>query len=471
TAARTMEVMAVDAILDEAGWTRAKPVSEFVQFVPDDGAEASQRTEVRVLYGASDLYVGAVLHDTDPGAIEASLGRRDDFNRADWFLISIDSYNDKRTAYTFGVNAAGVQFDAIQTSARRGPRGVGNAPNEMDPSWDAIWQVSRRVTAEGWVVEMRIPYSMLRFSDESKQVWGVQFTRVIPRYGEQSEWPHVPRTQRENLVSYFGQLSGISDIEPRSNLQITPYTVARLRSSERATRPGSVERSGSADIGGDVKMSLGPNVMLDATINPDFGQVEADPAVLNLTAFETRLIERRPFFLEGMQIYQSDLGPGTLPYTRRIGGHAPIIGAAKVSGRTARGLSFGLLGATTGEDLGPDRYYSLARFNQQIGSYSSVGGIATGFDGTTSFGRSRSAVAGVDYDFRLHDNEYGVEGFAAVTHQWHTKGGPGSETGYGGKILLAKRQGDINGFTGIEGFRDGAYFSDLGRVDETNFVS
>jgi hypothetical protein len=471
--ARTTAPIAVDARLDEVVWEQVDPVADFAQFEPNEGAPASQRTEVRLLYSSSAIYVGAVLHDDNPDEIEASLGRRDDFNRADWFLISIDSYFDKKTAYTFGVNAAGVQFDAIQTSARRGPSGTGNAPNEMDPSWDAIWDVARRLTPEGWVVEMRIPFSMLRFSDRAEQTWGVQFTRVIPRLGEQSEWPHVPRTERGNLVSYFGRLTGISNVEPRSNLQVTPYAVGRIQSAENASLPGSLQRRGNADFGGDVKMGLGPNVTLDATFNPDFGQVEADPAVLNLTAFGTLLVERRPFFIEGMQIYQFDLGPGRLPYTRRIGAQTPIVGAAKLSGRTSEGLSFGVLAASTGDDLNPSRHYGLARVSQQIRNYSSVGGIVTAFDGagTSGEGSGRSLVAGMDYDLRFADNRYSVEGFASLTHRWPPSTEAGAESGHGAKVLFAKRQGVLSGFTGVEGFSDGSYFNDLGRVEEKDFVS
>ncbi len=472
TAAPVHGAVILDARLDEAAWDDVDPVTSFIQFTPEEGRAASQRTEVRILYSASALYVGAMLYDQEPDAIEASLGRRDDFNRADWFLVSIDSYNDKRTAYTFGVNAAGVQFDAIQTSARRGPAGT-NAPNNMDPSWDAIWQVSRRLTDEGWVIEMRIPYSMLRFPNRPEHTWGVHFTRFIPRHGEQSEWPHVPRTQRTNLVSHFGLLTGIAGVSPRNNLQVTPYSLARVRSSENASEPGSLRREAGTEIGGDVKVGLGPNIMLDATVNPDFGQVEADPTVLNLTAFETRLAERRPFFIEGMQIYQFDLGPGTLPYTRRIGAEAPIIAAAKLSGRSARGLSVGVLGAVTGDNFRPGRHYAVARVSRQIGSYSSIGAIATGFDGTDTVtgNRHRSGILGTDYDIRFAGNRYSLEGFGAASVREPGLSGMDTQMGYGGKVLLAKRQGVLTGFTGVEGFSDRAHFSDVGRADETNFVS
>ncbi len=190
----------LDAFLDEKDWSEAAPVSAFTQFEPLVGEPATQRSEVRVIYGNDNIYIGALLFDDEPAAIEAALGRRDDYNRADWFLVSIDSYFDKKTAYTFGVNAAGVQLDAIQTSGRRGGGGGGGGGPGGDTSWDAIWYSSQRINHEGWIVEMRIPYSMLRFSKSSTQTWGVHFTRFVPRLGEQSEWPHIPPVERTNLV-------------------------------------------------------------------------------------------------------------------------------------------------------------------------------------------------------------------------------------------------------------------------------
>jgi hypothetical protein len=163
------EPISVDGRLDEPAWSQAEAASGFVQFEPSEGAPATQRTAVRVLYGPRNLYVGAVLHDTDPAGIQRRLGRRDEFNRADWFVVSIDSYLDRRTAYVFAVNAAGVQFDAVDEDGRGGPPGQ----QGMDASWDAIWSSEVRVTDEGWVVEMAIPYSMLRFPRAEAQTWGI----------------------------------------------------------------------------------------------------------------------------------------------------------------------------------------------------------------------------------------------------------------------------------------------------------
>jgi hypothetical protein len=456
-------VVALDGQLDETAWSQAEVASDFVQFEPFEGATATQRTEVRVLYGPRSLYVGAVLHDTDPPAIERTLGRRDEFNRADWFVVSLDSYLDRRTAYVFAVNAAGVQFDAVQ-----GGRGGGPGPQGMDASWDAIWSSAVRVTAEGWVVEMAIPYSMLRFPPAESQTWGIQFSRHIPRLGEQVEWPLVPRVQRANQVTQFANLTGITGIEPRRNLQLRPYTLARMQTRESPDRPGRTDGSGEIDVGGDLKLGLGPNVTVDATINPDFGQVESDPAVLNLTAFETVLDERRPFFVEGSRIYEFSAGPGRLLYTRRIGAEAPIIGAAKLSGRTARGLSFGVLAATTGGDFSPERQYGVARVSQQFGNNSTAGGIFTLYDSPAREGRGRSVVAGADWDLRLLDNRYGIEGFTAVTNRWWTAGGLDEETGVAGKVWARKRQGTWQGFTGLDVFSDGFNPNDVGQLRFNN---
>lgn len=462
--------IAVDGRLEEPEWAGAPVATEFRQLEPAEGAAATQETEVRVLYGPGSLYVGAVLRDADPSAIERTLGRRDDFNRADWFLVSIDSYLDRRTATTFGVNAAGVQLDAVQGGGGGGPGGPGGGPGPpgMDGSWDAVWYSAVRQTPEGWTVELEIPYSMLRFPRAATQRWGIQFTRHIPRLGEQSEWPLVPRSERANQVAAFADLTGIRGIEPRRNVQLRPYSVARMQTREDVDLPGETAWDGELDLGGDVKVGLGPNVTLDATINPDFGQVESDPAVLNLTAFETVFEERRPFFLEGSEIYQFAAGPGRLLYTRRIGAAAPIVGAAKLSGRTAGGLSFGILGATTGDDWDPDRQYGVGRVRQQFAGNSTAGGILTVFGAPAATGLARSVAGGADWDLRFLDNRYGIEGFAAATNRWWTDGGLDAERGFAGKVWGRKRQGTWQGFAGAEVFSDDFDPNDVGQLRQNN---
>lgn len=458
----------IDGRLDEAVWGEADVANDFMQFRPDEGAAASQPTEVRVLYGDGHLYIGAFLYDENPGGIEQTLGRRDDYNRADWFLVSIDSYFNRQDAFSFGVNAAGVQYDGLRTGS-----GGGGGPGipGIDTSWDAVWYSEVRVTDEGWVVEMQIPYSMLRFPETDIQTWGIHFTRRIPRLGEESEWPLVPRTNRDNLIARFGHLTDIREIEPRPNIQVRPYTVTRLNTSESSSEPGQRVSDTSFDLGGDVKIGLGSNITLDATINPDFGQVESDPAVLNLTAFETFFQEQRPFFIEGIQIYEFSVGPGELLYTRRIGARNPIIGAAKVSGRTEKGLSFGVLGATTGERFNPTSNYGITRLSQQIGDFSSAGGILTAYDSPYEggSGRRQSFTGGSDWDLRFADNRYGIEGFASFTHRTLTSG-ESSETGFAGKMWTRKRQGTWTGFAGVDIFSDEYNPNDLGQLRRNNMI-
>jgi hypothetical protein len=460
--------ISVDGLLDEAEWAQAAYISDFIQFEPLTGTPATQPIEVRVLYGPNSVFIGAKLYDDNPNAIEAALGRRDIFNRADWFFVSIDSYSDKKTAYSFGVNAAGVQLDAIQTSSRRGVGSLGG-----DPSWDAIWYSNQRITHEGWVVEMRIPYSMLRFSEAETQTWGIHFTRSNPRLGEQAEWPHIPRMERTNLVAQFGRLIGLDHVKPKRNMQISPYTLSGLQRNENPNEPGRVVGEGNIDVGVDLKIGLGTNVTFDATVNPDFGQVESDPSILNLTAFETFFQERRPFFLEGSQIFDFDVGPAWVPYTRRIGAQAPIIGAAKLSGRTEKGLSFGVLGATTGHDFDPKRWYGVVRATQQIKAYSRIGGMVTAFDApaTEGTGQVRNVFTGIDYDFRFLNNGFNLEGFLGMTRSWQTGVDVDAEKGYGAKLLLRKRQGALTGLAGIEGFGKSFNINDIGLLRQNNYVA
>ena len=458
--------ISVDGRLDEADWQNASVASGFLQYEPNEGEAPSQQTEVRILYGASAVYVGAVLHDDAPDQIMKTLGRRDAFNQADWFIASIDSYFDRKTAYNFAVNAAGVQADGIISGRSGGFRGGGGF--EFDTSWDAVWDSSVRVTATGWIVEMRIPYSMLRFSEGAVQQWGVNFRRIIPRFSETDDWVLVPRAERGGgTVARYGTLDGLKNIQPRRNFQVTPYTVSKVLTEEGD--PGKLRSERNVDFGGDLKVGLSSNVTLDATINPDFGQVDADPAELNLTAFETRFREKRPFFTEGVQIYNFSLDRGgSLLYTRRIGGRAPIIGASKLSGRTSKGLSFGVLGASTGDNFDPSRYYGVARLKQQLGRLSSVGGILTAYQHN---GERRSLVGGLDWDLRLKNNTFKFDGQTSFTR----RAVPGSDdpatTGFSFIGGFDKIQGNTSLYSGLTVISDDFNPNDVGQLRRNNYVN
>jgi hypothetical protein len=466
-ASRTDMPVTIDGILDDEAWLNAAVIENFTQMEPEEGAASSRRTEVRILFGADNLYIGAKMYD-DPSGIENNLGRRDEYNRADWLLVSLDTYFNRRTAYTFAVNAAGVQLDGQQGGTQS------NVPSPLpglDPSWNAIWFSAVRISEEGWTAEIRIPYSMLRFPDVEAQTWGIHVTRRIPRLGEVSEWPYIPRTERSNLVARYGQITGIRGIEPRRNIQVRPYALSSLDVFEKIAEPGNAEYRSRIDVGGDIKIGLGSNVMLDATVNPDFGQVEADPAVLNLTAFETFFAEKRPFFIEGADIFQFGIGMSRLFYTRRIGALDPIIGAAKISGRSARGLSFGLLGTTAGRDFNPSHSYGVLRASQQIGNFSSAGGILTAYHSPASGGSGwQSMTGGVDWDLRIAGNRYSFEGIAAFSDRKSLIPGQQGEDGFMSGLIFKKREGVIDGHVTLLVFSDKYNPNDIGWTSfERNF--
>jgi hypothetical protein len=374
-AVRIETPITIDGRLDEAAWSLAAPITAFTQMEPDEGAPLSERTEVRVLYDDSNLYIGAWLFDGSP--ISTRLARRDAMViDSDLFVVFIDSYHDHRTAFRFTTNPSGLRRDEM-VSVERGFGPPSPLGLTGDTSWDPVWEVKTSVTGEGWFAEIRIPFSQLRFSQEDEQVWGLQFERRINRTGEFGSWVFTPRRERGGIAR-FGHLEGIAGIPPASRLELLPYFAGRV---ERRNLPlnASVDfanpfRSGTDRFGGvglDLNYGISSNVTLTATLNPDFGQVEMDPAEINLSAFETRFGERRPFFVEGAEIFRFGEGGGlntNLFYSRRIGrnpqgvvpgtavysdvpGTATILGATKLTGKSPAGLSMGLLQATTAEEM------------------------------------------------------------------------------------------------------------------------
>ena len=364
-AIRTSGRIVVDGLLDEEAW-RGPGRSEFSQRDPIDGAAPSQKTEVWVSYDDEAIYVAARLHDTAPDSIVSRLGRRDADIPSDWFYVAIDSYFDKRSAFFFGVNAAGCFQD-----------GTFRNDEWTDNTWDGVWDGAARIHEDGWAVEMRIPYSQLRFRKQEEYTWGVNFMRWIMRHKEEDWFSWTPKTESGG-VSRFAELHGIRGIDPPQTLEILPYVAAGLNLTEAA--PGDPFHDGAAsdaNVGADLRMGLGTNLTLNATVNPDFGQVEVDPAVVNLTQYETFFEEKRPFFVQGSSFFDYGVGgvnniasfnwgsPDFL-YTRRIG-RAPqggvqhegfvdmpqrttIIGAAKLTGRLDDGWTAGMLQAVTARE-------------------------------------------------------------------------------------------------------------------------
>lgn len=355
--------ISLDGRLDESGWANAPVTDAFTQIEPDEGQPATQKTEVRVVYDDAALYVGVRLHDNGP--ITRRLGRRDmALGDSKWFGLAIDSYHDHRTAFVFDVNPVGVRRDEIKTI------------DVDDNSWDPVWDVATTVDSAGWTAEYRVPFSQLRFSGATVQMWGIQFERLIGRRAEYSVSTFSPRSERGGVPRY-GHLEGLQSIVAGKRLEILPYVVGRAEFVDPGPNPFRSDNDKFSSAGLDVLLRASTNVTINATFNPDFGQVEVDPAVVNLGVYETFFEEKRPFFIEGNEIFDFGAGgtsAGQMFYSRRIGrtptlfaptpaADAPtsttILGAGKLSGKIG-GWSIGLLEALT------DREH--ARYRSPTGS-------------------------------------------------------------------------------------------------------
>ncbi|MEM1320744.1 MAG: DUF5916 domain-containing protein [Bacteroidota bacterium] len=356
----------LDGQFDEACWKQVQWGGTFIQQEPVDSARASQRTAFKILYDDRNLYVAFRCYDTDPDQIVKRMSRRDNFE-GDWVEINIDSYHDLRTAFSFTITAAGVKGDEF----------ISNNGNNWDSNWNPIWYVKTAVDEEGWTAEVRIPFSQLRFGDKEEHVWGLQFTRRDFRKDERSIWQHIPRTAGV-WVSQFGELHGLIGIKPQKQIEIQPYLLAQAETFEKEeNNPFATGSDSRIDVGLDGKVAVTSDLILDFTINPDFGQVDADPAAVRLDGFQNFFGERRPFFIESRNIFDYTVtgsgagGPydnDVLFYSRRIGGaphgsvdlasgeyaeeptNTSILGAAKFSGKTKKGLSIGILESVTARE-------------------------------------------------------------------------------------------------------------------------
>ena len=352
-AVRITQSPRVDGRLTEDIWRTAPAATGFIQREPVEGIVAPENTEVRFAYDDEALYVGMRMSSKVPSDIRALVTRRDNETSSESSCISMDTYRDHRTAYSFCITPAGVRLEFYHAS---------DDMDDGDSNWNPVWDASARIDSAGWTAEMRIPFSQLRFSTASVQDWGLNLVRFVPARNEESFWVLVRRTET-GWSSRMGSLTGISGVRPSRRIEALPYIAADSRSAAKfdPADPFNKQYTNRARVGGDVKMGLGPNLTLDMTVNPDFGQVEADPAVVNLSAYETFFPERRPFFREGSDL----LNQRNLFYSRRIGAPPPgsgsgdyverlanttILGAAKLTGQPRPGLSIAALAAVTDEE-------------------------------------------------------------------------------------------------------------------------
>jgi len=373
-AVRVDQPINVDGRLDEAVWRSAEVVTTFTQRDPDQGKAPRQRTEARIVYDDDALYVGARMYDTAPDSIVARLARRDNDPNSDAFGIMLDPYRDKRTGYYFVVTAAGVLEDGVMLN-----------DGWDDDSWDGVWMARAQRDEQGWTCEMRIPFSQMRFRAGDGQVWGVNLQRVLSRYSEQDVLVYTPHGE-SGFVSRFPELQGLDGLKPSPNIELTPYVTNKTEhlrfdggslTQYDASDPFHGGWKAKPSAGGDLRMSLGSKLTLNASVNPDFGQVEIDPAVVNLSDVESFFQEKRPFFTEGVSVFRcgnngaNDYVNFNWPepiffYSRRIGrspqGGTPsadytdfpvathILGAAKVTGQAAAGWNVGTVQALTNRE-------------------------------------------------------------------------------------------------------------------------
>jgi len=437
----------VDGRLDEAAWAAAEPMDHFTQRDPHEGEPVSERTEVRILIGDDALYVGAHLYDREPSKIRRRLVRRDEDLASDFLAVLIDSYHDHLTAFRFRVNPAGSFDDAALD-----PRG------NADFSWDPVWHVHTTIDSTGWCAEMEIPLSQLRFNPSSEGVWGIQVRRWIDRKQELAEFAFTPKKEQAD-VSRYGHLAGLGSLHSRRQIEFLPYGLAKAE--RRFAVSGDPFRDGSeqsSSFGADFKYGIKGDMTLTGTIHPDFGQVEVDPAVVNLTATETFFPEKRPFFVERAELFSfgqtnsnNYFGTPTTFHARRIGrvpqrllfdppyrfpdnpALTTIAGAVKLTGKTRNGWSIGALDAVTTEERGryvdslgneralpvePLTNYAVGRVRRELhGGNTVIGGIVTSVvrdlsdDELSSMLRRRAHVAGLDFNHYWANRRWSVDGY------------------------------------------------------------
>ena len=440
TAVPATTAVRVDGDLTDEVWQKAPVITGFKQRDPQDGAPATFETEARLAYDDNALYVAVQATDPDPGKIIGLRTRRDEGSPSDWIRVVVDSFHDRRSGYEFAVNPAGVKQDSYWFN-----------DSNSDSGWDAVWDVAVVRSDRGWRAEFRIPFSQLRYNPAENATFGLAVIRQIGRLNETSSWPLLSRNVN-GYVSSFGELTGLRLIQSAKRLELLPYVVGDIKTQQlRDDNPLVERRDPNASLGLDMKYALKPGLTLTATVNPDFGQVEADPAVVNLSAFETFFAERRPFFVEGSGVFRfdTDCNDGQcsgLFYSRRIGrsprgsaevpdgGYATqpvqttILGAAKLTGRIGA-FSIGALNAITADEeaivaegqtrtrqtVEPMTSYTVIRAKREFANQSSLGFMTTStnrrLDEATLFLPGNAFTGGLDYDWRLTPR-YSVTGYA-----------------------------------------------------------
>ena len=443
-ATRVTRAPRIDGRLDDAMWTAVKPLDDLVQRQPLEGAAPTERSEIYIAYDDEALYIGARLHRVRPQEISRTFTRRDGFGNAERLNIIIDTQRDRRTAVGFGISAAGVRSDFRHTQDEE-MRG-------RESQFDPVWNASAEVDSAGWSAEMRIPFSQLRFPPDEEQRWGFQIDRWMPDKNETVQWALV-RPRETGYISRFGTLEGISDVRSTRPVEFLPYLAGDATRAASTTVSNPLTKPYASRVGMDAKVGVGKFLTLDATVNPDFGQVEADPAEVNLTGFETFFDERRPFFVEGSEMVRGN--GAQYFYPRRIGAPprgsasgdfvdrpraSTILGATKLTGRLPSRLAVGGVAAVTAAEqarvfyvdsnvtsrvaIEPRTAFGVLRLQQDIGRQASTIGAAftmvqRDFAGESSLSGllpHGSYFGGVDWRLRFQQGKYAISGFVATSY-------------------------------------------------------
>lgn len=353
----------LDGILSEPAWEQVEWSGDFIEREPDQGTPPSQQSQFKIVFDDKYLYIGFRCFDSAPDSIIHRMSRRDEFP-GDWVEVNIDSYHDLRTAFSFTYSVSGV----------RGDEYISNNGNNWDGSWNPIWDGASKVDKEGWTAEIKIPFSQLRYGNQAEPIWGIQVQRRIFRKEERSTWQHIPQNAG-GWVSEFGELHGLRNLPNHKQIELAPYVVAKTAFFQKEAGNPFADGSNSSITGGlDGKVGVTRDLILDFTVNPDFGQVEADPGAVRLDGYQVFFQERRPFFVESRNLFDyqltgseagGDYDSDLLFYSRRIGGaphgypnlaageyadvpqNTSILGATKFSGKTSKGLSIGILESVT----------------------------------------------------------------------------------------------------------------------------
>ncbi len=523
----------IDGTLDDPAWQQVPWAGgDFRQINPDKGKPASVQTKFKILYDAKNLYVGIRCYDPEPGKIVRRMSRRDTFE-GDLVEINIDSYNDKRTAFSFTASVSGVKGDEY----------VSNNGDDWDEGWDPIWYLKTSIDSEGWIAEFRIPLSQLRFANMEELTWGIEVMRFFFRKQERSLWQYIP-PDAGGWVHLFGEMNGIKGVRPQKQLEIQPYVVAQTETYEpEPGDPFQPGKSSSLNYGLDAKIGITSDITLDLSVNPDFGQVEADPSQVNLSAYELYFQERRPFFIEGNNILTfpvSQFNNNNLFYSRRIGrppqtGADPdetgadntdeyvkpnkrstILGAAKLTGKNKKGFSWGVLESVTDKEyaridslgerrnqvIEPMTNYFVSRAQQDINKGNTiVGAIFTATNrklenDRVSWLHKDAYSGGIDFYHNWKKRTYYMSGKGIFSHvrgskeaiantqlsserffqrpdNYHTEFDPDrtSLTGTGGQLVVGKKSGNIISDLGVVWQSPELELNDIGFMSSTDDIT